>query len=109
MSDESSAVNKIEGASIEGTLTADRLLHGEHGILLEINLTKGSSVPTHAHEHESFCYLIQGKLQLEIAGEARIVHSGDVWIHPEQVLHSTHALADSRWLEFKSPPEEPFS
>lgn len=108
MSDTATSVRAIEDADVEGTLDLQKLLHGRQGLLLEIRLTAGSTVPPHKHSHESFCYLLRGKLQLEIAGEELTVTAGDVWLHPEDVVHSTHALQDSLWLEFKSPPEEPF-
>lgn len=108
MNESTSPIQAIEDAAVEGTLTPRKLLHGERGLLLEIHLTAGSTVPPHSHSHESFCYLLSGKLRLDIAGEEQTVTPGDVWFHPEDVIHSTHALEDSLWLEFKSPPEEPF-
>jgi quercetin dioxygenase-like cupin family protein len=108
MANSSSSVQSIENAAVEGTLSVEKLLHGRRGLLLEIELTAGSTVPTHQHQHESFCYLLRGRLRLVIDGEERVVEPGDVWLHPEAVDHSTHALEDSVWLEFKSPPEAPF-
>jgi quercetin dioxygenase-like cupin family protein len=103
-------VATVEGAPVEGTMMLRKLLHGQQGLLIEIHLTKSTTVPTHQHDdHECFCFLLRGKLRLHIADTERTVSSRDFWMHPQSVAHSTHALEDSVWLEFKTSPAAPFT
>jgi quercetin dioxygenase-like cupin family protein len=103
-------VDTVEGVPVEGTMQLRRLLQGQHGLLLEIHLSAGTKVPEHRHDdHECHCYLVTGRLWLEINGTASLVHAGDVWLHPQGIPHSTHALDDAVWLEFKTTAQEPFT
>lgn len=101
-------VDTVEGVPVEGTMQLGTLVQGQQGILLKIRLAKGTTVPEHRHDdHECHCYLLTGSLQLEIDGTTSYVQAGDVWFHPEGVSHSTHALEDAVWLEFKTTAQKP--
>jgi quercetin dioxygenase-like cupin family protein len=79
-------------------------LRGTHGVLFEIFYPAGVRSPEHRHDHDSFVYLLSGRLAGTIGGAPAQLEPGGPLAHPAGVLHTVEALVDSRWLEFKSPP-----
>jgi quercetin dioxygenase-like cupin family protein len=80
-------------------------LRETHGILFEIFYPAGVRSPEHRHEHDSFIYLLSGRVTGTVGEAAAQLGPGDTLVHPKGVLHTVEAVVDSRWLEFKSPPQ----
>lgn len=97
-------VLQVEGEVMHG-VRARVALHATHGMLIEVRLEAGTRVPAHVHRHESYCYLLDGRVRLRIGDESLVVDPGDAFFHPAGVEHEAEALESSRWVEFKSPPE----
>lgn len=98
-------IHSVEGQSLQGTWIK-QLLRGNHGLLLEVHVQEGTSIPEHAHHHESFCYIISGRVEVTIGDETHQLGPGDAFLHPIAVPHRTRVLADTVWIELKSPPEK---
>jgi quercetin dioxygenase-like cupin family protein len=98
-------IASIEGLPLQGGAGRARILERHrHGLLLEVRFSADAASPAHAHDHDSYLYLLEGRLTTTVAGSVRVVEPGESVVHPAGVEHSVTALADSRWLEFKSPP-----
>jgi quercetin dioxygenase-like cupin family protein len=98
-------VRRIEGAAEAGRLAIKPLLVGEGMLLIELHREKGLVDPLHSHpDHESICYLLSGRLRVEIDGESFVAEPGDAWIHAPGVPHRHEALEDSVQIEIKAPP-----
>jgi quercetin dioxygenase-like cupin family protein len=99
--------DRIEGKALEGGGGKVKVhLRSPRGLLLEIAYDKGVASPVHHHEHDSFIYLLEGKLE-GTAGEDRVqLRAGDTLLHPARVPHSVRAVETSRFLEFKAPPAD---
>jgi quercetin dioxygenase-like cupin family protein len=98
-------VVSVEGVRPRGTATIRPLVVGENAMLFEVRRKKGLYDPPHAHDdHESFGYLVSGRLKMVIGGEEFIVEPGSSWVHPVGVVHSSVALEDSVQISVKSPP-----
>ena len=95
----------IEGLPFKGNVTMKVMMAGDNMNMLEIRYPAGSSSPPHAHQHESVCYVISGRIKGTIEGESVILNPGDACRHPEGVEHSVEALEDSLILEIKSPAQ----
>jgi quercetin dioxygenase-like cupin family protein len=80
-------------------------LRETHGVLFEIFYPAGVASPAHRHAHDSFVHLLSGRLIGTVGGEPAQLEPGECLAHPEGVLHTVEAVVDSRWLEFKSPPQ----
>ena len=69
-----------------------RAPHGERIMLSYLEMEAGAEVPLHAHPHEQAGMLLQGKLQLTIGDETRVMEPGSLYIVPGGVLHRAVAL-----------------
>ena len=96
----------VEGQPMGGAVLGRRLITKGRGLLIEVRLGTGATVPPHTHEHDSYCYLLSGKVELRIGGLVAVVEAGDAFFHPDGVPHEAHAIEDSHWIELKTPAQE---
>jgi quercetin dioxygenase-like cupin family protein len=99
-------VTKVEGLPLPGEVRARKMLYGNYGLLIEVFVSKGIRTPLHTHAHDSFLYIIKGRVKVKVGNEENIVEAGDAVLHPAGVEHISEALEDSVWIEVKAPPEE---
>jgi len=59
-------------------------------------------VPEHCHDYDQWGFMIQGKAELTVDGEKRIIENGDEYVIPAQAKHSAKFLAKSRVIDFFS-------
>ena len=87
-----------------------RTPHGEHLMLSFLELDAGAEVPLHSHPHEQGGILLEGKLQLTIGDETRVVEPGAMFIIPPNVLHRAVAIAGpAKVLDVFSPVREDYA
>jgi len=63
----------------------------------------GASIHEHFHPQEEVYEVIEGELELTVAGETQIVRPGVVGIVPANVRHSVKALTDGRAIIIDYP------
>jgi len=101
---EAQAVSAIEGAAETGPLSIKPLLVGDNVLFMEVRRGAGLVDPEHAHDdHESFCYLVSGRMRVVIDGAEFVAGPGDIWRHAPDVPHYHEALEDCLQIEIKSP------
>ncbi len=86
-----------------------RFLYGEHAMVAQIYLKKGTVVPRHVHVAEQISYIVEGKLRLKLGEDGSDVHdlpAGEILIIPSNVPHEALALEDVYDLDVFSPPRE---
>lgn len=87
-----------------------RRVIGEKMMLSEVRLARGCRVPSHAHENEQICVVLEGRLRFGLGAEGSKDHrfvevgSGELITLPSNVPHSAEALADTRVFDLFSPP-----
>jgi len=69
-----------------------RAPHGERIMLSYLEMEAGAEVPMHSHPHEQAGMLLQGKLQLTIGDQTRVMNPGQMYIVPGGVPHRAVAL-----------------
>ncbi len=84
------------------------LVHGDQTLLAEFQLTRGHSVPRHAHPQEQTGYLVSGRLALTIGDETFDVHPGDGWCVAAGLEHGAEIIEDSVAVEAFSPVREDY-
>ena len=100
-------VTHIEGAAEAGDLAIKPMIVGEDMLIMEVHRAKGLIDPLQSHaDHESMCYLVSGRMKVEIDGESFLAGPGDAWVHPAGVPHRHEALEDCVQIEVKSPPSK---
>lgn len=100
------AIETVEGLRINGTVAAKKLLHGRNALLVEVTISRGTVTPVHQHRHESYLYVVSGRVKATVGEDVYIVGPGDAILHPAEVDHISEALEDAVWIEVKAPPEE---
>jgi quercetin dioxygenase-like cupin family protein len=81
---------------------------GEKTHLTEFRLSKGSTIPRHAHPHEQTGYLVSGRMSFIIGGETLDAEPGDGWSIGGNVVHMVDILEDSVVIEVFSPAREDY-
>ncbi|WP_321417888.1 cupin domain-containing protein [uncultured Methanomethylovorans sp.] len=84
------------------------VVYGEHTLMTEFRLNKGSILPSHEHIHEQTGYLVSGRMILSIGNESYEVVPGDSWNIPGGVLHCAEILEDSVAIEVFSPRRDEY-
>ena len=101
-------IRTVEGLPVRGAISAKKLLHGKNALLVQVQLAKGSTTPLHKHSHESYIYVLHGRVRAIVGNETFLLAPGDAVLHPVNADHAMEALEDSTWIEVKTPAEEPW-
>jgi quercetin dioxygenase-like cupin family protein len=102
------AMEKVEGVPIRGQVSGKKMLHGQNALLAEVRMRKGTITPPHHHGHESYLYIVSGRVRTTVGGEAYELGPGDAVLHAAGVSHICEAIEDAVWIEVKAPAEEPW-
>jgi quercetin dioxygenase-like cupin family protein len=83
--------------------------YGEHLMLSYLEMEEGAVIPLHHHPHEQGGMLLEGKLELTIGEEMRIVEAGSMFLIPPNVPHKAVAIGGpARVLDVFSPIREDY-
>jgi quercetin dioxygenase-like cupin family protein len=85
-----------------------KFVHTDHVTMAFWEVDAGAGLPDHAHPHEQVTTVIEGKFELTVAGETRVVEAGEVALIPGQVRHSGRALTACRLLDAFYPCREDY-
>ncbi len=81
-----------------------RFAHSANMTVAHWTIEAGNTVPEHIHDQEMIVNVIEGRFEMTIGGETRVMEAGDVAIIPSNVPHSALALTDCRAIDVFSPP-----
>lgn len=83
---------------------------GQHLMLSLLEMEPGAEVPMHHHPHEQGGMLLEGRLQLTIGEETRIVERGAMFLIAPNVPHRAVALEGPvKVLDVFSPVREDYA
>ena len=86
-----------------------RTFWGEQMLLSLVEIDANSEVPLHTHPHEQGGIIIEGELEMGVAGEVKLLKPGDMYIIPGGVEHYAKAHAvKAVALDIFSPPREEY-
>ncbi len=86
-----------------------RTFWGEHVLLSLVEIDAGAEVPNHTHPHEQAGIVVEGEMQMGIAGEERTLKPGDMYIIPGDVEHYARSQGTPvKVLDIFSPVREEF-
>ncbi len=80
----------------------------DEAMLCEFFLKRDSLVPDHSHLNDQVGYVVYGRMELIIGGEAFICQPGDSYAIPGGITHSARALVDSLVIDVFSPPRDDY-
>ena len=73
-----------------------------------VRFVKGAAIPEHSHYNEQFTMVIDGELELTVAGEKVVLTRGKVLVLPPNVPHSARALTEVYVIDVFHPTREDF-
>ena len=85
-----------------------RYVHTENSTIGFVEIEKGAILPEHSHFHEQTSQIIEGRLEMVIGGETKILEPGMFTIIPSNVLHSAVALTDCKVTDTFCPVREDY-
>ena len=85
-----------------------RYIHTENSTIGFVEIEKGAILPKHSHFHEQTTQIIEGKLEMVIGGETKILEPGMFTIIPSNVSHSAVALTDCLVTDTFCPVREDY-
>ena len=71
-------------------------------------MKRGASIHEHFHEEEEVYEVIEGELELTIAGVTQVARAGLAGIVPANATHSVKALTDGRVIIVDHPARQGF-
>ena len=87
-----------------------RTPYGENLMLSYLEMDEGAKIPMHDHPHEQGGMLLEGKLELTIGDETRIVEARSMFIIPPNVPHQAVAIdGPALVLDVFSPIREDYA
>ncbi len=69
-----------------------REAHLNNVMVTWVEMEPGSVLPEHKHGHEQISLVVEGKLELTVGGETRLMTKGDVAVVPSNVPHSGRVI-----------------
>ena len=102
----SQAMTQVEGQRLGGKQPMVKvILVTDQFSCCEYTKFKGTKDPNHVHaDHETFNFLIKGKMRVTIEGREFVAGPGSYWVHSAGVDHANKILEDCVQLEVKMPP-----
>jgi quercetin dioxygenase-like cupin family protein len=65
-------------------------------------------MPIHTHLHEQIAHVLEGRFELEVNGELRLLEPGIIAVIPPHVPHGGKAITNCRLLDVFRPEREEY-
>jgi quercetin dioxygenase-like cupin family protein len=85
-----------------------RFVHTENVTLAYWSIKKGSNLPDHFHSNEQTTTILEGRFQLTVESETRVLEPGMVAVIPPNAKHHATAISDCRLIEVFYPIREDY-
>ena len=85
-----------------------RLMHSANMTFAHWEFDAGSDIHEHHHEQEEVWHVVEGELEITIAGEQCVAGPGMVAIVPPDTPHSVKALSDGKAIVADFPLRRDF-
>ena len=87
-----------------------RAPHGERLMISLVELDEGGVVPAHEHPHEQAGIVLEGRMELTIGEESRVLEAGQAYLIPSGVRHAARPVGGPcRVLDIFSPVREDYA
>lgn len=85
-----------------------RFVHSDNMTLSYWNLEEGAVIPEHSHPHEQVCNMIEGRMELTVGDEMRLMTAGSVALIGSNTPHSVKALTPCYVIDVFYPIREDY-
>ena len=83
-------------------------VHSKSMTLAYWKVDEGAVMPEHSHPHEQVASVVEGRFELTLAGETRVLDSGSAAVIPSNTLHGGKALTNCRLIDTFHPIREDY-
>jgi quercetin dioxygenase-like cupin family protein len=84
------------------------LAHGKDMMAVEVSFEKGSIGTLHTHPHVQISYVLEGKFEVSLGGEKKIIEKGDTYYTVPNLEHGVLCLEKGVLLDVFTPEREDF-
>ena len=85
-----------------------RLVHSDRVTHSWVSVDEGATFPEHQHPHEQIVSVLEGELELVVAGVAHRLTPGQVFVIPPDVRHSGRGVTACRVLDAFAPVRDDY-
>jgi quercetin dioxygenase-like cupin family protein len=85
-----------------------KIVTAETMTVAHVELKAGSPLPEHSHVHEQVVNVIDGELELTVAGTPHRLTRGRVFVLPSNIPHTGRAITDCYVIDVFHPVREDF-
>lgn len=77
-------------------------------MMVQVDFKKGSIGPLHKHHHAQVTYVVNGRFEVRIGEETKLLNGGDSFYIPPHVMHGALCMEDGMLIDVFSPIREDF-
>jgi quercetin dioxygenase-like cupin family protein len=85
-----------------------KLIHTQNNTINFIEVKAGCALPLHQHVHEQCSFVIEGKFEMTVGDDTRILDAGLFATIPSNMLHGGKALTDCKLIDIFSPVRQDY-
>ena len=83
-------------------------VHTQNMTLAYWEVDEGAVMPEHAHPHEQVANVLEGRFELMVGGEAKVLEPGSAAVIPSNIPHGGKALSYCRIIDAFHPVREDY-
>lgn len=99
---------KNEWEVIDDKIERQIVGHDQSVMMVNVQFKKGGVGPMHQHIHSQVTHIAEGKFEVTINKETRILHKGDSFYVAPNLQHGVVCLEDGLLIDVFSPMREDF-
>lgn len=85
-----------------------KLIHTDTNTINFIEVKAGCSVPLHQHVHEQYSFVTEGRFEMTVADDIKILDPGLFVIIPSNAVHGGTAITNCKLIDIFSPVREDY-
>ena len=86
-----------------------RFIHSANMTVAYWDMKAGASIPVHQHVHEMIVNVLEGRLQLTIGTDTKVLETGMAAVIPSNVPHTATAITACRAIDVFYPVRTDYS
>lgn len=85
-----------------------KFIHSENMTFAHWTIEEGASFTEHSHPHEQVLSMLEGKLEIKVGKDTKIIEPGDIVVIPPNMPHKGKALKKVRAIDVFYPVRQDY-